>query len=113
MTETLSVLRRDMKRRAFVTGAGREDRWEYPEEAIRELIANAVIHRDYHPLTRGTPVSGRQYPDRVKVTNPGELHGAVSLEELTTGRGVALVTVPQAACLKLPSDEGPASVGNA
>ena len=84
VTETLAVLRRNMKRRAFIFGAGREDRWEYPEEAIRELIANAVIHRDYHPLARGTPVSVRQYPDRIEVSSPGGLHGAVSLEDLTT-----------------------------
>jgi len=66
-----------MKRRAFIFGAGREDRWEYPEEAIRELIANAVIHRDHHPLARGTPVGVRRYPDRIAVSSPGGLHGAV------------------------------------
>ena len=84
VAETLSVMKRNMKRRAFITGAGREDRSEYPEEAIRELIANALIHRDYHPSARGTSVSVRQYPDRVEVSSPGGLHGAVSLDDLTT-----------------------------
>lgn len=83
MTEALAVMRRNMKRRAFITGDGREDRWEYPEEAIRELLANALMHRDYHPLARGTPVSIRQYPDRVEVSSPGGLHGVVSLDDLT------------------------------
>ena len=37
VAETLTALRRNMKRRSIVVGLGREDRWEYPEEAIREL----------------------------------------------------------------------------
>ncbi len=82
VAETLAALRRNMKRRAIVVGLGREDRWEYPEEAIRELVANALMHRDYHPLAHGTQVRVALYPDRLEVSSPGGLHGPVSREDL-------------------------------
>lgn len=34
-----------MSRRARVIGAGREDIWEYPEMALREVVGNAPMHR--------------------------------------------------------------------
>lgn len=82
VAETLAALRRNMKRRSIVVGLGREDRWEYPEEAVRELVANALMHRDYHPLARGTQVRVALYPDRLEVSSPGGLHGPVSREDL-------------------------------
>lgn len=82
VAETLTALRRNMKRRSIVVGLGREDRWEYPEEAIRELVANALMHRDYHPLAHGTQVRVSLYPDRLEVSSPGGLHGPVSREDL-------------------------------
>ena len=80
--ETLAALRRNMKSRSIVVGLGRENQWEYPEEAARELVANALMHRDYHPLAHGTQVRVAVYPDRLEVSNPGGLHGPVSREDL-------------------------------
>lgn len=82
VAETLAAMRRNMKRRSIVVGLGREDRWEYPEEAIRELVANALMHRDYHPLAHGTQVRVALYPDRLEIANPGGLHGPVSRDDL-------------------------------
>ena len=80
----MSVLRRNMKRRAIVMGLGREDRWEYPEEVIRELVANALMHRDYHALAQGMQISVNQFPDRLEVTSPGGLFGPVNRQGLLT-----------------------------
>ena len=82
VSEVLVALRRNMKRRSIVVGLGREDRWEYPEEAIRELVANALMHRDYNPLAQGTQVRVALYPDRLEVSSPGGLHGSVSPDDL-------------------------------
>ncbi len=84
VAESLTALRRNMKRRSIVVGLGREDRWEYPEEAVRELVANALMHRDYHSLAHGTQVRVALYPDRLEVSSPGGLHGPVSREDLFT-----------------------------
>ena len=79
---TLSAMRRNMKRRSVVVGLGREDRWEYPEEAIREVVANALMHRDYNSLAHGTQVRVALYPDRLEVGSPGGLHGPIAREDL-------------------------------
>jgi ATP-dependent DNA helicase RecG len=57
-----------------VTGAVR-DQWVYPLEAFRELISNALIHRDLDAWSRGRAIEVRLLPDRLVVTNPGGLYG--------------------------------------
>lgn len=78
----MAALRRNMTRRGTITGAGRMDQWEYPDEVLREIVTNALMHRDYHPLARGSQVRIELYPDRVEVKNPGGLHGTVPPESL-------------------------------
>ena len=43
----------------------------YPEIALRELIANALIHQDFH--IQGTGPMVDVYSDRITITNPGTL----------------------------------------
>ncbi len=78
----MAVLRRNMSRRAIVRGAGREDAWEYPEAALREVIVNALVHRDLSPASRGTQAQIEMYPDRLVVRNPGGLFGPVTVDRL-------------------------------
>ena len=80
--QALAVLRRNMTRSAVIQGFGREDRWEYPEEVVRELLGNAVMHRDYHPLTHGSQIRMEMYPDRLEVSSPGGLFGNMLPGEL-------------------------------
>ena len=63
------ALHRNMRRHSVVVGAGREDIWEYPVEAVREVVANALTHRDYHPSAHGAQVRIRLYPDRLEVSS--------------------------------------------
>jgi hypothetical protein len=44
--DALAAIRRNMSRRAVISGAGRQDIWEYPETALREAVVNALVHRD-------------------------------------------------------------------
>lgn len=78
----LAAVRRNLRRRAVITGEGRLDHWEYPEQAVREVIVNALMHRDYNPLAHGTQVRIELYPDRLEIVSPGGLHGAVDREKL-------------------------------
>ncbi|MDE0497920.1 MAG: putative DNA binding domain-containing protein [Acidimicrobiaceae bacterium] len=75
VAQAVSAMQRNMRRRSVVEGAGRQDIWDYPTEAIREIVANALMHRDYHPTAQGTQVRISLYPDRLEVASPGGLHG--------------------------------------
>ncbi|MBD5312818.1 MAG: transcriptional regulator [Bacteroides sp.] len=45
---------------------------DYPSWAIRELLMNAVCHRDYEG---NGPIQFYQYDDRIEILNPGGLYG--------------------------------------
>lgn len=82
--EALNFCRRNMKVKTIIskeTGA-RMDKTEYPVDALREAILNAVIHRDYSIHTEGTPVQIDFFTDRVEIHSPGSLYGRMSIEQL-------------------------------
>lgn len=82
--EALNFCRRNMKVKTIIskeTGA-RMDKTEYPIDALREAILNAVIHRDYSIHTEGTPVQIDFFTDRVEIHSPGSLYGRMSIEQL-------------------------------
>ena len=51
----------------------------YPVLALRELIVNALVHRDY--AVPG-PASMKVYPDRLELSNPGGFTGGVTPENI-------------------------------
>lgn len=53
---------------------------EYPFEAIREAVINAIAHRDY--TRRGTPIMVSIFDDRVEVSNPGGLLPGLNIKKL-------------------------------
>ncbi|MGV0006091.1 MAG: ATP-binding protein [Candidatus Porifericomitaceae bacterium WSBS_2022_MAG_OTU9] len=53
-----------------INGGGRRiSTKDLPEGAVRELIANAMIHQDFH--STGTSLMVEVYPKRLQVTSPG------------------------------------------
>jgi len=64
-------------------GARREERWSYPEEAIRETIVNALVHRDY--LLSSTTVELSIYEDRLEAISPGRLPNGITPKRMITG----------------------------
>ena len=65
----------------------REDRPTYPAVAVREILLNALIHRDYSLHTESTPIVLRLFADRLELENPGGLYGRMTLDLL--GRATA------------------------
>ena len=55
------------------------ERLEIPKEAIREIIVNAVVHRDYDS---NASVQIDVFADRVEIMNPGSLPAEISVEDL-------------------------------
>ena len=60
------------KRPVFVTALREETRTDYPKAAIRELVMNAIMHRDYQG---NAPIHFYQYADRLEIVNHGGLYG--------------------------------------
>lgn len=59
-------------------GLQRVEPLEYPEDALREAILNAIIHKDYS----STYTFLRVYPDKLTLFNPGPLPEGYSIERL-------------------------------
>ena len=86
--EAMAFCRRNMKINTIIdpeTGL-RTDRTEYPIEAIREAILNALIHRDYSFHTEGTPIQINFFTDRLEIHSPGNLYGRMSIDQLGVAR---------------------------
>jgi len=47
LEETFDYLQLCNKNRSVIDGLARKDYWDYPKDAIREALLNALIHRDY------------------------------------------------------------------
>lgn len=60
-------------------GIYRIETYEYPIEAVREALHNAVAHKDY---TGGTPIQISVYPDKIMIWNFGQLPGNWTIETL-------------------------------
>lgn len=84
VSDAVDAIARNMRVAGTVRGVGREDVYEYPVEALREAIVNAIMHRDYSPPSRGAQVQVEMYPGRLVVRNPGGLFGPVAEGELGT-----------------------------
>ncbi|KRB76554.1 hypothetical protein ASE01_14625 [Nocardioides sp. Root190] len=83
--QAVTATARNLRVYSTVDGSARVDHLEIPQEVLREAIANAVVHREYHEMFQGQPVTVDVYPDRVVVTNPGGLWGGKTLESLDDG----------------------------
>ena len=65
-------------RRPVPVSALREEmRVDYPQWATRELLMNAICHRDYEG---NGPIQFYQYDDRIEILNPGGLYGKATPE---------------------------------
>ena len=75
-----SFVLRNIKKSAEIVGTKRVEKYEYPEKAIREIVANAVIHRDYRITETYTQIN--IFEDRIEVFNPGNLPPGVTIENI-------------------------------
>jgi ATP-dependent DNA helicase RecG len=51
--------------------------WDYPKRTVRELLMNALCHRNYES---NSPVRFYRFADRIEIHNPGGLYGDASPE---------------------------------
>jgi len=59
----------------------RTEIFEYPLPVIRELVLNAIIHRDYQSPT---DIQIRIFDNQITIFNPGRLYGNLTIDDLKT-----------------------------
>lgn len=83
LEDALSFIRRNMKIKTIINKDGiRADKYEYPLVAVREIVLNALIHRDYSIHTERSPIRLVMYDDRLELENPGGLYGRKTVNDL-------------------------------
>lgn len=80
-------LKRNIQVGARTEGFHRIDEPDYPLEALREAVVNAVVHRDYS--LAGEAVRIFFYGNRIEVHSPGLLLPGLSLEEIKQGKTIS------------------------
>ena len=74
---------RSLGRKEVYEGIYRRDIAPVPEDALREALVNAVIHRDY--AITGSPVSIEAFDDRIVITSPGALPNHMTVGQARAG----------------------------
>ena len=80
--EAFQFVLRNIHLGATIVGIYRQDVYEIPPDAIRELIINAVVHRSY--LDHGT-IQVAVYDNRLEITSPGKLPMGQTMERMKEG----------------------------
>jgi ATP-dependent DNA helicase RecG len=82
--ETVAFINKNTRHPLKVIGLNRVQVDEYPEEAIREALVNALAHRDYEDAGRRIEVN--VFKDRIEIISPGDLPGGLSIRKLLSGQ---------------------------
>ena len=82
--QAMEFVRRNITVAAAIDSGGRrQERWDYPMEAVREAIVNAVAHRDYTISVMDIELS--IYADRLEIISPGRLPNTVTVHKMRAG----------------------------
>ena len=86
--EVMLFIRKHISKELIITSTQVENiqRWQYPLEALREIVLNMIIHRDY---TASSNSIIKIFPDRILFFNPGILPDSISIEQLKTNKYVS------------------------
>lgn len=74
---------RNIRMGAVIEGLIRQDKFELPPAAIREMICNAICHRSY--MDEGM-IQVSVFDDRLEVSSPGALCRGLTLKDALKGR---------------------------
>ena len=79
-----SFIRNNSKNPWTIRGMRREEKSDYPFKAVREVLVNAMIHRDYQII--GTEIHVDMFDDRLEITSPGGMLSGGRIQEMDLRR---------------------------
>ena len=81
--ESMTFIRKNLMVEYIFTGElQRVERYDYPLEAIREIVTNMIVHRDYRDS--GDSII-KIFDDHITFFNPGKLYNDLTIEKLQSG----------------------------
>lgn len=73
-------VRNNSKNPWSIRGMTREERSDYPYKAVREVLVNALIHRNYQIL--GSEIHVEVFDDRLEITSPGGMMNGRRVQDM-------------------------------
>jgi len=78
--QVLEFVKKHINKEVIITGISRNtQKWQYPIEAIREIVINMIVHRDYR-LASDSIV--KIFDNKIEFYNPGRLPDTISIQDL-------------------------------
>lgn len=85
----MDFIKKHINKAYIITGnIQREERWDYPLDAVREIVVNAIVHRDYRDASDSVI---KIFDDRIEFYNPGKLPEGLSIEKLLSGDYISTI----------------------
>lgn len=81
--QAMDFVQRNVDTMQLENGVRRVEKWDYPPEALREAIVNAIVHRDY--MLSNSDVELSVYSDRIEIISPGRLSNGITPERMRDG----------------------------
>lgn len=80
--QVIDFVKKHINKEIIITGQPQNiQKWQYPLEAIREIVINMIIHRDYRSSSDSII---KIFNDRIEFYNPGRLPDSITIEDLFT-----------------------------
>ena len=78
--QVIDFVKKHINKEVIITGQPRNtQRWQYPLEAIREIVINMIIHRDYRSSSDSIL---KIFDNRIEFYNPGRLPESITVDDL-------------------------------
>jgi ATP-dependent DNA helicase RecG len=83
LDRVMQFIRRHTSTAMVIDGLARTEAPEYPLQAVREALANAVAHADYSQL--GAPIRVSIFADRIEIESPGVMPYGLTIDDVRFG----------------------------
>ena len=85
--DIIAFIKKHLKVEYIITGEPqRTERFDYPLDAIREIVVNMIVHRDYRDSSASII---KIFDDRIEFYNPGKLYGGITIQDLLSGNYIS------------------------
>ena len=94
--DIMLFIRKHINKAIIITSTQTEniERWDYPLEALREIVMNMIVHRDYRSPSDSII---KIFPDHIVFFNPGSLQEPITVERLMQNDYVSVLRNKQIA----------------